>query len=155
MRELRIITLLVFIFIVFSQAFAQSFDVAGLVDYVEVEEPEHFTQFAAVLLEGEPLINKAANEGFLTVFPATSGKLSVASIDRSDEKNVVGERVGFRVGVLDWRTQTLWMFSDKVLYEVELAELIRECELGDRLIFMTVDRKYRLPRHEVTLIDGC
>ena len=47
------------------------------------------------------------------------------------------------------------MYSEKALLEVQLEDVLKKCERGDRIIFMTVDQKYSLPHHEIELNLGC
>jgi len=55
------------------------------------------------------------------------------------------------IGVKDYDTNTLWRLSDRVYRETDLEDLNGKINLGDMIVIMTVDREYRLPRHEVSL----
>ena len=117
----------------------------------------NYSQFAAILLDDEPLINRNGDTGPLSVGnKKRTGTLSVSSMTKScgDALNAVAP-IGFRVAIKNRRTNSLWMYSDDVLFELDLQEVFQQCEAGDQLIFMTVDRKYRLGRHVVVFMDGC
>lgn len=114
------------------------------------------TEFAAILHNGKPIVNENTPDGPLKMEFGMKGKLSVSSIDRTTKKWTPNNRLGFKVGIRDYRTYTLWLFSEKTLFEIELEDLLKKCEWGDKIIFMIIDRQYQLPRHEILIMsDGC
>lgn len=129
---------------------AQSFEILSF------EKKElHYKKFTTILLDGKPIVQQDTPDGPLTLSPSATGMLTVATMDRKAGKSTPVNSIGFKVGIRDWRNNTLWMYTDETVFGVDLKTLIEKCEQGDTLIFMTVDRQYRLPRHEVVVTDGC
>ena len=117
------------------------------------EEP--FSEYSAILLDGSPLFDKNNPNRPLQLSPEATGTLSFFTLNSSVYWQIPKQSIGFKLAIKDAKTNTLWMYSEKPLYEVDLSDLLLKCEEGDRLIFMTVDQKYRLPQNEVMLGDGC
>jgi hypothetical protein len=123
-------------------------------DLIPPQAEVYYEKYAAVLYDGVPLWDGESNKGPLKVLQMT-GKLSVSEVDRKTNKPVSGKSLGFMIGLKDHDTNTTWMLSQKVFYEIDLVELQGKLDYGDVLIIMTIDRTYRLPRHEVILDGGC
>ena len=51
--------------------------------------------------------------------------------------------------------RSLWMYSDTVFKKVRLEDIMQECEPGDEIIFIMVNRDYFLQNYEVEVIWGC
>lgn len=122
--------------------------------YKVVKETPDYSIYTAIIHEGNMLAKEDRPDGLLIIEPGTTGKLSVAMIDKSNNQVIPGANIGFRVAIKNYQTHSLWMYSEDTLFEVDLEEILNECKPGDTLIFMTVDRKYRLPRYEIGT-NGC
>ena len=120
-----------------------------------VSESESYSEYSAILLNGKPLADINSPNKALQLDPKATGKLSVFTLGSSSYWPVPKQAIGFKLGVKDAETNTLWMYAEETLFEVDLEDLLPQCEEGDRLIFMTVDPKYHLPHHEILLGDGC
>lgn len=112
-------------------------------------------EFSAILLEGESLYKPGVADGPLTVEAGTKGTLSVSTVDRTDGAYKPMKPIGFKIAIRVYETNSMWMYSEETFYEVDLEEVARECKMGDTIIFMTVDKKYQLSRHELIVIDDC
>lgn len=151
MNFLKITLLLSFLFGMHIQSNAQSLN---LFDYQKKER--HHTLFTAVLYDGKPIVKEDSPDGPLKLTSRTRGKITIAPIDRTSREVLQNPPIGFKIGIRDYQSNTLWMYSEKTFYEVRLEDILSKCQMGDQVIFMTVDRKYRLPRHEVVVSgDGC
>lgn len=126
---------------------AQALDPWG----VFASEPAH-VEYAGIVFQGKVLTNPARS---LQILPDAKGRLNISSIKREAGEAVPVQAIGFRVGIEDYHTSTLWMFSGEVFREIDVSELLKWCKLGDKLVFMTVDRRYRLSKHEIVVMDGC
>ena len=139
----------IFLFLgVFMQVQAQ--DLFNLVSY---ETP--YAEYSAILLDGKPLADKEYPNRSIQLDPKATGILSVATLTSSSIWPVPQQPVGFKLVIKKGKTNSLWMYAEETLYEVDLNDVLPKCEEGDRLIFMTVDKKYHLPHHEILLGDGC
>lgn len=112
-------------------------------------------EFSAILLEGESLYKPGVADGPMTIEVGTKGILSVSTVDRTDGAYKPIKPIGFKIAIKVYETNSMWMYSEETFYEVDLEEVARECKMGDTIIFMTVDKKYQLSRHEVIMIGGC
>ncbi|KAA3634904.1 MAG: hypothetical protein DWQ02_10625, partial [Bacteroidetes bacterium] len=82
-------------------------------------------------------------------------KLTVSKVNLGCQSTKAGKGIGFRVAIKNDRTNTLWMYSPKVLFEVNLQEVLKKCEEGDSILIMTVDQKYSLSHHVIEVEWGC
>ncbi|MGB6037292.1 MAG: hypothetical protein WBG42_13550 [Cryomorphaceae bacterium] len=114
----------------------------------------HYANYAAICFEGKPLWDGKSIKTPLKVLQLR-GKLTVNAVDRKTNEPIESKALGFMIGLKDYDTNTIWMFSQKVYYEIDLEELQGKLDYGDLLLIITVDRTYRLPRHEVVLDSGC
>lgn len=153
MKFLRMSLFLLFIVGVALEAGAQSFEPF---DFGKYGPNYHNTEFVAIMFDGKSLVENDTPDGPLNINPTLKGKLSVSTTAPAcNGGSKAVKPVGFKLGVKDFRTNTIWMYSEETLYEVDLEKVMKQCEMGDRLIFMLVDRSYRLPRHELALTGGC
>jgi len=112
------------------------------------------TTLAGLMHNGAPLLEESSSDSPLSISIAAQGKLTIAP--QTCSKAVSADsKVGFKLAIRDYRTNTLWMYSEETLYELDLEKVLGECEMGDALVFMMVDRKFRLPKYEVQVGDGC
>lgn len=114
-----------------------------------------YTDFSAVLFNGEIIFKENTPAGPMEVDPIIGGVFSVAKVDRSSYKYEVKDPIGFKIAIHNHRTNALRMYSEDTLYEVSVDKLRAECEMGDKIIFITIDPKHQLPRHEIRLAFGC
>jgi hypothetical protein len=116
-----------------------------------------FSNYTGILFNGAPLYDKVAEEDNVTVPDGIKGKFSVSTIDRSEHTMLPKQPVGFKVAIENVRSKTVWMYSQETLFEVDAASLLRSCDPGDKIIFMTVDRQYQLPRNQISTMpkEGC
>lgn len=111
-----------------------------------------YARYAGIVHQGKVLENPAKP---LSIMADAKGTLSISAIKREAGKPVPMHRIKFRVAIKDYHTHTLWMYSDKVYEEIDVAELMNTCKVGDKLVFMTVDRRYRLSKHELSIDSDC
>ncbi len=111
-----------------------------------------YREFTAVCLKGVPLAQPNTPEGVLRTDPGTGGKLTIQTVDKRNNKAI--NAVGFMLAIKDPATSAVWMVSDRVMYEVDLEILLQKCNGNETLIFITTDRRYRLPRNEIALGNG-
>lgn len=121
------------------------------------EQPDDYlyTEFTAVVFDGEVLAKPDSPDGPLQIPDKVSGILKVTTVAGSNSENRPLSPVDFKLAIKSFRTNTIRMYSEETFQEVELADVMKKCDFNDQLIFILVDKKYRLPRHEVILMDGC
>jgi len=123
---------------------------------VATKQPRPYGKFAAILLNGQSLVNKDTPDGKLMLAPDASGRMSVSAIDRSGAEPKATKPLQFKVAIRVWRRNSLYMYSDKTYSDIDLKEVIDKCEMGDSIILILFDEDYHLPRHEIVIgVDGC
>ena len=83
------------------------------------------------------------------------GAISVATVSLSEDGGTPVKNISFRVAIKNERTNTMYMYSEKTFQEVQLEDILKSCEIGDKIIIMTVDQKYSLPHHVIDVKWGC
>jgi len=121
----------------------------------EAPPSDNYRNCAAILHNGKVLVNDYSPEGKCRLEMGMRGILTVATVSLSDEGTFPQENITFKVAVKNERTNTIWMYSDQPMQELELKDVLKKCEKGDRLIIMTTDQEFSLPHHEVELVWGC
>jgi len=116
---------------------------------------DHYSQFCAILHNGVPITSYWDTKSELELSVEKTGTLSVSTVDRTNKEYKAMKPVGFLLGIKNHRTNALWMYSNEVLYKIDVDEIGKKCEYGDQLIFITVDRKHQLPKHQLRLNIGC
>ena len=122
--------------------------------YFSIPSP-NYKDCAAILYKGNLLVNEYSPRGKCKLEEGMSGTLTVATVNLSDGGGAPIKNIGFKVAIKNGRTHTIWMYSEKTLQEVQLEDILKKCERGDRILFMTVDQKYSLPHNEIELNSGC
>ncbi len=137
-----------------NQSFADQISnnkaVAGL-----FKSDNDFNECAAIFYKDKMLVNDYSPRGKCKLESGMKGKLKVYSVSLSEDGAEKIKDIGFKVAIKDGRTNTIWMYSEQTYYEIELDDILKRCRPEDKLIFMTVDRTYSLPHHEVELVFGC
>ena len=127
-----------------------------LVNYTTTDF-SNYKEYTGIMLNGESILKNEIPDGPLILAPDTKGKLSVSTMDRTGKRSAKDKLVGFKIAIKNHHTSTFWMYSEDTFYEIELQEVLKKCEAADKIIFMTVDRQYKLPRNEVRVMTngGC
>lgn len=115
---------------------------------------DSYSEFSAILHNGKILAQRGV-DGPLILEPNMTGKLSVSTIRRKNMDATPEQAIGFKIAIKNMFNNTVWLFSEETFYEIDIEYLLKDRKLTDRVIFMVADKKYRLPRHELMLSDGC
>ena len=109
----------------------------------------------SIHLDGKPLRMRDSSKHSFTMGPGIPGNLSISNMSKTCSKGTEYNAIGFKLAVKDKKTNTIWMYTEETIYEIDLQELIEQCDFGDSIIFMTIDKKYKLPINEIVVMDGC
>lgn len=134
------------------QLSAQAFQLFNTRKY---EPRNNYSDPVSIVYKGKILAQPGSLDRPFFVGSGMTGKISVSTIDRSEKGARPIAPIGFNVAIHHAQTNSLWMYSEEPLFEVEIARLLKECDQGDTLIFMPVDRNYRLSRHKIMVMNGC
>ena len=143
-----------FLILAMNQSDAQSVD-AIVTPFSIFDEPE----FSAILFNGEILAQDDSPDGALMLKPGAAGKFSVSTINRSFKDSIkdyeIMKPIAFRIAIHNYQTNTINLYSDKTYLEIDLSKVSQGLRAGDKVIFIPVDIRYALPRHEVRVNNGC
>lgn len=114
-----------------------------------------FTECAAIFYEDKMLVDDYSPEGKCKLEQGMRGTLKVCTVNLSENGAVATENIAFKIAIKNAKTNTLWYYSDKAVYDVKSEDILDRCRENDKIIFMIVDRKYSLPHHEMEVIFGC
>lgn len=128
---------------------------AALWPFLDVRPAPNYRDCTAIFFNGKMLANEYSPEGKCKLEQGMKGALTVATVKLSGKKGSPSTNIPFRVAVKNSRTNTLWMYSETALQRVQLEDILKKCEPGDRIIILTVDQRYSLPHHEIEVAGGC
>ncbi len=101
------------------------------------------------------LVDEYTADGQCAVFPEMTGDLTISTVDFSFGDFGLTLPVLFKVAIKNEQTNTLWMYSEASFIKIRLEDVLKKCQLGDRIILITVDQEYALPHHEIVVKSGC
>lgn len=114
-----------------------------------------YNNCAAILYKGKLLVDEYSPDGRCKLEEGMKGTLTVATVKLTDKGGTPMKNISFKVAIKNGRTNTLWMYSDEALESVQLEDILKKCERGDSIIFMTVNQTFSLPHHEIEFNWGC
>ena len=115
-----------------------------------------YTDCMAVFFNGEVLVDDYSPRGKMKLQAGKEGVITVAPVSISDGKiNLNGKNALFSVGIKSKRTETIWMYTKEPVTGVKFEDVLKECSEGDKIIIMTIDKKYALPNNEIEVFQGC
>lgn len=91
----------------------------------------------------------------ITLEAGMRGKFTVAPVVMNGDVATQGVAVPFRIAIKKKSMRSLWMYSEEVFEEVQFEDIMKECEAGDEIIFIMVNRDYFLQNYEVKVMWGC
>lgn len=127
----------------------------GLLPFLDMRPAPNYNDCAAIFFNGKMLADEYSPEGKCKLGEGMKGTLTVGTVQLSDGDYIPVKNIAFKAAVRNSRTNTLWMYSEETLQEVQLEDILKKCESGDRIIIMTVDQRYSLPHHEIEVAWGC
>jgi len=115
------------------------------------------SKYSSIFFQGKRLMGNdlATDSDKITLEQGMRGKFTVAPIVMRGNVATPGNAVPFRVAIKKKYMRSLWMYSDEVFKEVNFEDIMEECESGDEIIFIMVDKNYFLQNYEVKVMWGC
>ncbi len=110
-----------------------------------------YNDCAAIYFNGVLLVDDYSPRGKCVLDAERKGELTLYTVALTERGSTKVLGLPFRVAIHNDRTKTYWMYTKTAVKNILLQDLVRECEEGDRLIFVTEDKKYALPHGEVEL----
>ena len=123
--------------------------------FVEEATTNKFVHCAAILYNDKVLVDTYSTAGKCRITDLEGGKLSVSTITFENNGMQPVQPINFRLAIRNEKSNTLWMYSEKLMKEIHLKDVLDRLEQDDKLIFMTTNDLFALPHHEVEINIGC
>lgn len=119
------------------------------------ENNEYYSDCAAIFFKGEMLVDEYSPSGKCKLEQGMEGTLSLSAVELNDLGGKPTKKLSFQIAIKNPKTNTLYMYSDKVFESVQLEDILKKCTVGDHIIFLTTDQRYNLAHHEIEIVWGC
>lgn len=116
---------------------------------------EPYSNCTAIFYKGKMLVDDYSPDGKCRLEEGMSGRIVISTVSLSDFGAKQTGNVGFKVAIRNTKTNTIWSYSDQVLYEINLEDILKKCEAGDNIIFITTNKQHALPHNEIEVAWGC
>ncbi len=115
------------------------------------------SKYSSIFFEGKRLMGNdlATDTDKIILEAGMRGTFTVAPVVMNGDVATQGKVVPFRIAIKKKYMRSLWMYSDEVFEEVNFEDIMQECEVGDEIIFIMVDKDYFLQNYEVEVMWGC
>lgn len=151
MKNLIFLLTTLFLFILVTDATAQPSPPSCM-----AVGPQPFSTCAAVFLNDKMLVDNYSPKGKCSVSPDAKGSIFLSAVELSiNDLTKPLKSIEFRVAIVNNQTNTIWQFADETFTEIKLEKIIKKCQVGDAIIFMTVDQQYSLPHNKIEIEWGC
>lgn len=107
-----------------------------------------------LIYEGEPLFDDTQPRSNSMLMRGMDGTLSIR-ITSAIDRLMVYDDIYFQVAIQDAHTSTLRMYSTDAYNTVQVEDVLHQCNEGDRVIIILLDRKYTLARYTIDTMLGC
>ena len=121
------------------------------IDKLGVSKTTLYNDCAAILYKGDMLVDEYSPRGVCKLESGMKGMISVATVELTDKGGTPKINVGFMVAIENERTKTKYMYSNQVYQEIDLEDILKKCEAGDKIIIMTTDQKYALTHNVIDI----
>lgn len=110
---------------------------------------------SVILLNNQWLIKSYESSEKITITKNAKGILSVHETGDIAKKSYKKELIAFKIGILKKSDRTITSFSDDTYQEIELNDVLKKCESGDKIIILLKDdQKYSLPHHQIEVVNA-
>ena len=114
-----------------------------------------YSDCAAIFYKGQMLVDQYSPEGKCKIEQGMKGPLTLSAVKLGESMAIPTKTLSFQVAIRNTRTNTLWMYMADPVKEIQLEDILKECERGDRIILLPTNNRYALPHHEIELVWGC
>jgi len=108
-----------------------------------------FSDCVAACLNNTALVESYSPNAIAEIELAATGNLAVYTVYLSEKAITPKKKIEFKVGIRDAATQTIWSYSEQIYEEVAVAEILKNCNKGDAILLLTVDKAYAFPHNEI------
>jgi hypothetical protein len=115
------------------------------------------SKYSSIFFDGRRLMGNdlSTDSDKIILEQGMRGTFTVAPVIMNQGVATQGKAVPFRIAIKKKYMRSLWMYSDEVFEEVNFEDIMEECEVGDEIIFIMVNRDYFLQNYEVEVMWGC
>lgn len=108
-----------------------------------------FTQCAAAFVGETMVVDQYSPTGQSVLAASAAGTLTVQTVNLSPNNVKALDKLDFKVAIRDKATGTLHLLSDETYRQVPVQRVLANCQPGDHIVLLTVDRRYSLPHNEI------
>jgi len=154
--------------ILFFFLFATCGSLIGQTDFANIDflkydknakcnKAEGNSKYSSIFFEGRRLMGNdlSTDSDKIILEEGMRGTFTVAPVVMNAGVATQGKAVPFRIAIKKKYMRSLWMYSDEIFEEVNFEDIMKECEVGDEIIFIMVNRDYFLQNYEVEIMWGC
>ena len=117
---------------------------------VAFAQKEDFNNCAAAFLDQKMIVDDYSPEGKCVVSSGATGKLTVRPVTiNAGEAPVPGEKIKFKIALRGSGNRALMLLSEKTYKEVDIQDILKQCQKGDHIVVLTLEREWALPHHEI------
>jgi hypothetical protein len=121
---------------------------------LQAQKDSDFQNCSAAFLNGKMIVDEYSPEGKCVVSSKAKGKLSLHPVELSnDHPPIPGEKIKFKVAIRGGSTRTFMMLSEKTWKEIDIEDVLKECQKGDAIVLLTLERQWAVPHSEILVTD--
>ena len=114
-----------------------------------------YNNCAAIFYNGNMLVDEYSPRGKCKLAHGMKGKLTVSEVILTDITGIPTKSIQFKVAIRNEQTNTLWMYTEKSVESINLEDILLQCQKGDKIVLLTVDKQYALSHNDIDLVWGC
>lgn len=154
MKSLSLIISLFFVGLALTTN-AQSNLTSSNCDIFRIPQGIPFSECAAIFLNDKMLVDEYSPDGKCKLEEGMPGRITVSTVSLNENGGTAQKPIKFSVAIKDKKTNTLWMYTDKPVKDIDTKRLLDKCNSGDKIIIMTTHRIYSLMHNEIEIMKGC
>lgn len=109
-----------------------------------------FSNCSAAFLDKKMIVNEYSPDGKCIVESDAAGMLTLHPVTlESGKEPIPGEKIAFKVAIRGGESRTLMMYSEKTYREIDIQKILKECQKGDHIVVITVEREWAVPHSEI------
>lgn len=115
----------------------------------------NYSDCAIILFNGKMLVDKYTPEGKCKMTTKMKGTLSVSNVDLTGKEYRVKDKLKFHVAIKNPKTNTLFLLTKTSVQEIKYKDILTQCQMGDKIIILTDNKKYSLTHNEIEIMWKC
>lgn len=111
---------------------------------------EDFSSCAGAFLGKKLVVNEYTTTGTCVVAATATGELTLRPVFFTEGEDLKsGDKIPFKIAIRHGGTKTLMLWSEKTCKEIDIQKVLRDCQKGDYIVLMTLERQWSVPHSEI------